>query len=80
MSHALSDILADRFEEEPEEILIIKSYVLDNFEQTVAVAIRDQQLVITARSAALAGALRPHLYKLKKLCGTDKKLTIRIGH
>lgn len=80
MSHALSDILADRFEEEPEEILIIKSYVLDNFNQTIAVAVRGQQLVITTRSAALAGALRPHLYKLRKLCNTDKRLLIRIGH
>lgn len=80
MSHALSDILADRFEEEPEEILIIKSYVLDNFSQTVAVAVRDQQLVITTQSSALAGALRPHLFKLRKLCGTDKRLLIRIGH
>ncbi|MEO5627503.1 MAG: hypothetical protein ABIQ89_01285 [Candidatus Saccharimonadales bacterium] len=80
MSHALSDILADRFEEEPEEIVIIKSYVLDNLDQTVAVAIRDQQLIITTRSAAVAGALRPHLFKLKKLCGTDKRLVIRIGH
>lgn len=80
MSHALSDILSNRFEEEPEEILIIKSYVLDNFSQTVAVAVRDQQLIITTQSAALAGALRPHLFKLRKLCGTDKRLLIRIGH
>jgi len=80
MSHALSDILADRFEEEPPEIMVIKSYVMDNFDQTVAVSIRDQQLIITTRSAALAGALRPHLFKLKKLCETDKKLLIRIGH
>lgn len=79
MSHALADILADRFEEEPEEILIIKSYVMDNFSQTIAVAVRGEQLVITTKSSALAGALRPHLYKLRKLCATDKKLLIRIG-
>lgn len=80
MSHALSDLLADRFDEEPPEIAVIKTYVKDNFSQSVAVAVRTHHLVITTQSAALAGALRPHLYKIKKLCGTDKQLLIRIGH
>ncbi len=80
MSDALSDILANRFDEEPPEITVIKNYVKDNFSQSVAVAIRKRHLVITTQSSALAGALRPHLYKLKKLCGTDKQLLIRIGH
>lgn len=80
MSDALSDILANRFDEEPPEIAVIKSYVKDNFSQSVAVAIRERHLIITTQSSALAGALRPHLYKLKKLCGTDKQLLIRIGH
>lgn len=80
MTHALSDILADRFDDEPPEMTVIKDYVQENFGQPVAVAIRDQQLIITTRSSALAGALRPHLYKLKELCKTDKRLVIRIGH
>ncbi len=80
MTHALSDILADRFDDEPSEISIIKNYVQENFSQVVAVAIRGQQLVISTPSAALAGALRPHLYQLKKQCHTDKRLVIRIGH
>jgi len=80
MSHALSDILGDRFDPEPPEIVVIKKYVKDNFSQTVAVAVRDRQLIITTQSSALAGALRPHLYKLKQLCSTDKQLLVRIGH
>ena len=80
MTHALSDILADRFDEEPVEIKAIKSYVHDNFGQSVAIAVRDNQLIITTKSAALAGALRPHLYKLQKLCSNNKRLLIRIGH
>ena len=79
-THALSDILADRFEPEPPEIVTIKNYVQENFAKTVAVAIRDKQLIITTQSSALAGALRPNLYKLKMLCGTDKQLLIRVGH
>ncbi|MEI7682878.1 MAG: hypothetical protein WCJ24_01085 [Candidatus Saccharibacteria bacterium] len=80
MTHALSDILADRFEEEPGEIKAIKTYVRDNFGENIAIAVRDKQLIITTQSAALAGALRPHLYKLQKLSGDDMRLTIRIGH
>ena len=80
MTDALSDILANRFDDEPVEIKAIKSYVHDNFGQSVAIAVRGKQLVITTQSAALAGALRPHLYKLQKLCATDTRLLIRIGH
>jgi hypothetical protein len=79
-THALSDILADRFEPEPPEIVVVKDYVQENFGKTVAVAIRDKNLIITTQSSALAGALRPHLYKIKMKCGTDKQLLIRIGH
>lgn len=79
-THALSDILADRFEPEPPEIAAVKEYVQENFGKTVAVAIRDKNLIITTQSSALAGALRPHLYKIKMRSGTDKQLLIRIGH
>jgi hypothetical protein len=79
MSHALSDLLADRFDHEPPEITTIKKFVNDNFTGAVAVAIRDQQIIISTPSAALAGALRPRLFELKKLCATDKRLVIRIG-
>ena len=79
MADVLADILADRFDEEPPEIKLIKQYVHDKFDQSVAVTIRDQQIIITTRTAALAGALRPHLYKLRQLCGTTKRLAIHIG-
>ena len=58
----------------------IKDFVKANFGQSVAVALRDQQIVITTPSSALAGALRPRLYELKKLCRTNKRLVIKIGH
>ncbi len=80
MSQALSDLLADRFDQEPGEIAVIKQFVADNFAQPVAVALRDQQIIISTPSAALAGALRPRLHELTKLCHTNKRLVIRIGH
>ena len=79
MAQVLADILADRFDEEPPEVKIIKQYIHDNFDLAVAVAVRDQLIIITARSSALAGAIRPHLYKIKQISGTKKRLTIRIG-
>lgn len=79
MANALSDILAGRFDDEPTEIKAIKNYVHDNFGESVAIAVRNKQLVITTQSAALAGALRPHLYKLQKICGKGYRLTIKIG-
>lgn len=79
MAQKLADILADRFDDEPPEVKVIKQYVQDNLDFAVAVAIRDQLIIITTRSSALAGALRPHLYKIKQISGTDKRLTIRIG-
>lgn len=79
MSISLQDILADRFDDAPPEIKTIKDYVKTQFNEDVAVGVHGQSLVIATRSSALAGALRPHLYKLKKLCKTDKRLVIRIG-
>jgi hypothetical protein len=79
MSISLQDVLAKRFDAEPPEIGVIKQYVLNELGAQVAVGVRGNQLVISVASAALAGALRPHLYKLKNLCKTDKRLVIRIG-
>ncbi len=79
MTHALSDLLADKFDNEPPEMKVIKDYVQANFKESVAVTVREKQIVINTRSSALAGALRPHLYELTKLCKTKKRLSIRIG-
>lgn len=79
MTHALSDLLADKFDTEPPEMKVIKDYVQTHFKESVAVTIREKQIIINTRSSALAGALRPHLYELTRLCKTKKRLTVRIG-
>ena len=63
----------------PPEVAEIKAYVQRHFKVDVAVAIQERAIIINTRSAALAGSLRPHLYKLKEQLKTDKKLIIRIG-
>ena len=79
MTHALADILANRFDKEPEEIQAIKKYIKDNLSQSVAVAAHGERIIITARTAAQAGSLRPHLFNIGKQCQTKKQLSIRIG-
>ncbi len=79
MSQSLSDLLYNRFNEEPPEIVAIKAYIKENFDETVAISIRDNQIIIMTRSSALAGAMRPHLYKMTKLCATPRRLLIRVA-
>jgi hypothetical protein len=80
MSQALGDLLADRFDEPPTEITRIKEYVQKNFQTAVAVSVRgDKQIIITTRSSALAGALRPQLRQLATYSKTKKRLIIRIA-
>jgi len=53
--------------------------VRQKFKSDALVAIREQQIIITVKGAALAGTLRMHAYELKKLCQTEKRLVIRIS-
>ena len=75
----LSDIMGNRDFGVPSEVTEIKAYVQRFFSVDVAVAVQERAIVITTRSAALAGSLRPHLHKIQKILNTDKKVIIRIG-
>ena len=76
---SIGDILAKRDLQEPPEIGLIKQYVQDKFKSNVSVTVQDQQIIIAAPSAALAGTLRLHSQDLVKVCQTDKKLVFRIA-
>jgi hypothetical protein len=79
MTHALGDLLPkDRFEEPP-EVQIIKDFIQTTFQQPARITVQPALIVIWVRGAALAGALRPELYRLQQLCQTEKRLVIRIG-
>lgn len=79
MGSSIQDILQQRSFDEPDEIAIIKKFVLDSFDHRARVKITDQAIIITVSSAALAGALRPRLHELTALSRTKKRLAIRIG-
>lgn len=79
MGSSIQDILKARKRNEPDEIAIIKDFVLGNFSHTPRIKITDTNIIITVSGAALAGALRPRLHELTRLCQTKKRLSIRIG-
>jgi len=76
---SIGDILAQKDFEEPEEIGIIKKFVRDKFKSDVSVTVQPKQIIIAAKSAALAGTLRLHSYELAKVCQTDKRFIFKIG-
>lgn len=79
MAESLGDLLAKKNLEEPDEVLIIKNFLRENYKATCQVVISPRQIVIVVQGAALAGTLRMQLHKLQALCQTQKRLVIRIN-
>jgi hypothetical protein len=79
MSESLKDILLRRDDSQPPEIDQVKNFVFKRFKAQVRVEVRQNQLVIIAPGAALAGTLRLHIFELQNAVETKKKLLIRIG-
>jgi hypothetical protein len=78
MAKSLFDILKDKNFDEPLESIAIKKYVFDNFKETVAVTVRERDIIVECPSAALAGTLRMHQIQMKKAASTEKRLILRI--
>lgn len=77
---SLNDILARKDFDEPEEAAAVKNYVRKEFNETVAVTVREREIIIAAPSAALANMLRLRTLDLRKVLGGDKRrLIFRIG-
>ena len=76
---SLFDILGSKDYDVPPEVAEIKAYVKRHFDKEVGVTIQTNTILLTVKSAPLAGSLRPHLHKLQKQINTDKKLIIHIG-
>lgn len=75
----LQNILARRARPaEPPEMIIIKEFMEQRFATTPVVAMNQREIIIGVKSSALAGALRPYLLDLQRLCDTDRRLIIRI--
>jgi len=78
MSNSLADLLARRDFDEPSEMLAIKSFVKETFDEDCEVLMHERDIVITVRSASLANSLRLKTRDLQTAAETDKKLIFRI--
>lgn len=75
---SLDSILQRKDFDEPPEMASIKQYVKDEFDAAVSVQVRDRDIIIEVRSAALANTLRLRTPDIKRKCKIDKRLTFRI--
>ena len=79
MSNSLADILANKDFDEPPEIAAVKKFVQDNYQEAVEVLVRENEIVVGTRSAALAGTLRLNVRRLQGAANTSKRFVFRIG-
>jgi hypothetical protein len=76
---SLNDILSRKDFDEPPESMAIKKYVREQFDETVAVTVREREIIIAAPSASLANTLRMRVLALRRLVGNKRRLVFRIG-
>lgn len=79
MASSLSDILLNRNYDEPPEAAAIKKYVFDKYRRSVAVTVREKEILIACQGAAFTGALRMQWRDLCKVANTDKRLVFQIA-
>lgn len=76
----ISNILQRKDFDTPPEIAAVKQYVRAEFGAEVEVLLRgDKEMLISSRSAALAGSLRLHGPRIQKAARTERRLIFRVG-
>ncbi|MFA5004275.1 MAG: hypothetical protein WC498_03315 [Candidatus Saccharimonadales bacterium] len=75
----LRDILAKKDFDIPPEAQAIKDFVKRHYDAEVSVTMQPHMIVVSVKSAALAGSLRMNLPKLQEAAATDKRIMLRIG-
>ncbi|MEI8187425.1 MAG: hypothetical protein WCG30_00580 [Candidatus Saccharibacteria bacterium] len=63
----------------PDEISLIKDYILKKHNSSVVVSLKNDSIVISSGSSSLINELRLGSYELIKECKLDKKLVFKIG-
>lgn len=79
MTESLADILGRKQNQEPPEIAAIKQFVYERFKSEVRVGISNQQIIVQAPNAALAGTLRLNLPLMQAAARTKARIIIRIN-
>lgn len=75
---SLLDILGRKDFDLPPEVIAIKNYIRDEFNQEVEVMVRDKDIVIAGRGSAFINTLRLRTPALRRAANTTKRLTFRI--
>lgn len=79
MTNSLADILMSKNFDEPPEATSIKNFVFEKWNKSVAVTVREKDIVITAQGASFANALRMQSRQMQRAAGTTKRLIFRIA-
>ena len=78
MSISLGDLLANRNFDEPREMVAIKQFVKETYDEDCEVLIHERDITITVHSASLANALRLKVNEVRATAQTTKRLVFRI--
>ncbi len=76
---SLFNILSNKDFSPPDEVGLIKQYVIEKYNQDVNVAINSREIIVSSRSSGLISTLRNNSPALIKAAKTDKKIRFRIG-
>jgi hypothetical protein len=76
---SLYDLLSSKDFDEPPEIGAIKQYVRDKYQSDVGITMRERDIVVTVKSAALASRLRFDMQNMIEKTNVSKKIVLRIG-
>jgi len=78
MSNSLADLLADKNFDEPLEMVAIKKFVRETFDEDTEVLVRERDIIVSVRSGALANSLRLKVNELRAAAHTEKRIVFRI--
>ena len=76
---SLGALLITKNFDEPTEITALKSYIFATYESLCGVSQGKGMIIVTVASASLANMIRYNQVFIKKHCGIEGKLLIRIG-
>jgi hypothetical protein len=75
----ISDILSRKNFDEPAEATAIKKFVYAKYKKSVAVTVREKDILIACQGASFTAALRMQWRDLRKAANTDKRLVFQIA-
>jgi hypothetical protein len=77
---SLKSVLKNKKIQPPDEMAVLKNYILQNYKSTSSIKLSRGALIISVPNAALAATLHLDQQKLIKSCGLQgKKLVFRTG-